>query len=129
MLLRRAYSMGLALYPPDFRAQFGGEMATVFEQAATQLHGGGEARVILFFVKEMLSLVAGAARQRISHDDAIRWHPPSPLDVAGTERSLGVVSRRLTDAIARHDFASARYYDQLDRRLRASLAQLRTEPS
>jgi len=33
MSLRRAYSMGLVLYPADFRAQFGVEMVTVFEQA------------------------------------------------------------------------------------------------
>lgn len=36
MLLRRAYSLGLVLYPADFRAQFGGEMVAVFEQAAAQ---------------------------------------------------------------------------------------------
>ncbi len=54
---------------------------------------------------------------------------PLPSDVAGAERSLEVVSRRLINAIAKHDFANARYYDQLDRKLRALLAELRAQPS
>ena len=131
MLLRRAYSMGLVLYPADFRAQFGGEMVAVFEQAAAQRRGRGGACVVLFFVKEMLGLVAGAARERVLHDDAIQSHDdlPLPSDVAGAERSLEIVSRRLINAIAKHEFAEARYYDQMDRKLRALLAQLRAQPS
>ncbi len=92
-------------------------MVAVFEQAAAQRRGRGAACVVLFFVKEMAGLVAGAARERVSHDDAIPVHDdlPFPSDVAEAERSLEVVSRRLINAIAKHDFANARYYDQLDR--------------
>jgi DNA-binding PadR family transcriptional regulator len=131
MLLRRAYSVGLVLYPADFRAQFGAEMVTVFEQAATQRRGRGGTCVLLFFVKEMLGLLAGAARERVFHDDAIRTHDDLsfPSDVAGTERYLEIVSRRLIHAIANHEFTNARYYDQQDRKARALLAELRARPS
>lgn len=128
-LLCRAYSMGLALYPADFRAQFGSEMVTVFEQAAAQRRGG--TRVLLFFVKEILGLLAGAARERVFHDDAIGAHDdlPFPSDVAGAERYQEIVSRRFTRAIKNHEFSSARYYDQQDRKARALLAELRAKPS
>ena len=131
MLLRRAYSLGLVLYPADFRAQFGAEMVTVFEQALAQRRGCGGTCVLLFFVKEMLGLLAGAARERVFHDDAMRPHDdlPIPSDVADTERYLEIVSRRLTHAIAKHEFANARYYDQQERKARALLAELRAEPS
>jgi DNA-binding PadR family transcriptional regulator len=79
MLLRRAYSMGLILYPADFRAQFGAEMVTVFEQAMAQHCGRGRTYVLLFFVKEMLGLLAGAARERVFHDEAIRAHDDLPV--------------------------------------------------
>jgi DNA-binding PadR family transcriptional regulator len=130
-LLRRAYSTGLVLYPADFRAQFGAEMVTVFEQAAAQRRGGGGTCVLLFFVKEMLGLLAGAARERVFHDDAIRAHDdlPFPSDVAGTERYLEIVSRLLIQAIANHEFSNARYYDQQDRKARVLLAELRAKPS
>lgn len=129
MLLCRAYSIGLVLYPADFRSQFGAEMVTVFEQAAAQRRGG--ARVLLFFVKEVLGLLAGAAKERVLHDDAIRAHGdlPFPSDVAGAERYLDIVSRRLIHAIANHEFTNARYYDQQDRKARALLAELRAQPS
>jgi len=128
-LLCRAYSMGLVLYPADFRAQFGAEMVTVFEQAAAQRRGGTS--VLLFFVKEMLGLLAGAARERVFHDDAIRAHDdlPFPSDVAGTERYLEIVSRRLIHAITNHEFTNARYYKEQDRKARALLAELRARPS
>lgn len=129
--LRRAYSMGLVLYPADFRAQFGAEMVTVFEQAAAQRRGRGRTCVLLFFVKEMLGLLTGAARERLFPDDAIRPHDdlPFPSDVTATERYLKIVSRRLIHAIANHEFTNARYYDQQDRKARALLAELRARPS
>jgi DNA-binding PadR family transcriptional regulator len=131
MLLRRAYSMGLVLYPADFRTQFGAEMVAVFEQAAEQRRDRGVASVLLFFVKEMLGLMAGAARERAFHDDTIRAHDdlPFPSDLAGAERYLEIVSRRLTHAIKKHEFSNARYYKEQDRKARALLAQLRAEPS
>jgi len=71
-------------------------------------------------------------RQRhVFHDEAIRAHDdlPFPSDVAGTERYLEIVSRRLVHAIANHEFTNARYYDQQDRKARALLAKLRAMPS
>ena len=130
-MLCRAYSMGLVLYPADFRAQFGAEMVTVFEQAAAQRRGRGGTSVLLFFGKEMLGLLAGAARERVFHDDAIGAHDdlPFPSDLAGAERYLEIVSRRLTHAIKNHEFSNARYYKEQDRKARALLAELRAQPS
>ena len=131
MLLRRVYSTGLVLYPADFRTQFGAEMVTVFEQAAAQRRDRGVTCLLLFSVKEMLGLLAGAARERVFPDDAIRAHDdlPFPSDLAGAERYLEIVSRRLIHAIAKHEFTNARYYKEQDRRARALLAELRARPS
>ena len=131
MLLRWAYSMGLMLYPADFRAQFGAEMVTVFEQAAAQRRERGSACVLLFFVREMFGLLAGAARERLFRDDAIQAHDdlPFPSDVSGAERYLEIVSTRERRAIAKHEFSNARYYHQQDRKVRALLAKLRARPS
>ncbi len=128
--LRQAYSMGLVLYPADFRAQFGAEMATVFEQAAAERRGRGVACVLLFCVKEMLGLLAGAVRERVFHDEAVPSHDdlPFPSDLGSAERYLEIVSRRLTHAIRNHEFSNARYYDQQDRRARALLAELSARP-
>src|SRR5260370_7739394 len=102
MLLRRAYSMALVLYPADFRAQFGAEMVKVFEQAAAQRRDRGGACVLLFFVKEMLGLLAGAARERVFHDDAIPATDdlPFPSDGARTSKYLNVSSTRLFPSLA-----------------------------
>lgn len=130
-LLRRIYSMSLVLYPPDFRAQFRAEMVTVFEQAAAERRG--RTPVLVFFAREMLGLLVGAVRERISHNDSTRTQThddlPFPSDVAGAERYLEIVSRRLVHAIANHEFTNARYYDRQDRKARALLAELRTKPS
>ena len=127
--LRRAYFLGLMLYRADFRAEFGPEMAAVFEQAAAQRRG--VASVLLFFVKEMLGLLAGAARERLFHRGTSRMHDdlPLPSDLAGAERYLEIVSRRLKRAIANHEFVKARYYDERDRAARALLAERRAKPS
>jgi DNA-binding PadR family transcriptional regulator len=130
-LLCRAYSIGLVLYPADFRAQFGAEMVIVFEQAAAQRRSLGSTSVLLFFVKEMQGLLAGAARERLFHDDAIPAHDdlPFPSDLAGAERYLEIVSRRLARAIKNHEFSNARYYKEQDRKARTLLAELRAQPS
>lgn len=130
-LLCQAYSMGLMLYPADFRAQFSAEMVAVFEQAAAQRRGRGGTCVLLFFINEMLGLLAGAARERVFRDDAIPAHDdlPFPSDLAGAERYQEIVSRRLVRAIAKHEFSNARYYKEQDRKARALLAELRARPS
>jgi hypothetical protein len=81
------------------------------------------------FICRMIKKVLKAIE--LLHDEAIRAHDdlPFPSDVAGTERYLEIVSRRLNHAIAHHEFANARYYDQQDRKARALLAELRAMPS
>jgi hypothetical protein len=75
--------------------------------------------------------VSGLHRSLQTTDDAIRAHDnlPFPSDVAGTERYLEIVSRRLIHAIANHEFSNARYYDQQDRKARALLAELHAKLS
>src|SRR5260370_24052956 len=113
--------MGLGVEPADLRVQVGAEMVKVFEQAAAQRRDRGGACVLLFFVKEMLGLLAGAARERVFHDEGIRAHDdlPFPSGVAGPERYLEGVSRRVIPAIATHAFSNPRYYDQQDSKARA----------
>ena len=127
MFLSRAYNMLLGLYPADFRAEFGGEMVTVFQQAATRERRG--LGLLGFAAKEMLGLLAGAIRERAKPSDADRAAGALrfPTDIAGAERYLQVVSGRLIHAIAHHRFADARYYDVQDRNARALLAQLRAQ--
>ena len=81
------------------------------------------------FISRMIKKVLKAIE--LLHDEAIRAHDdlPFPSDVAGTERYLEIVSRRLNHAIANHEFSNARYYDQQDRKARALLAELRAMPS
>jgi hypothetical protein len=119
--------MLLGLYPADFRAQFGEEMAAVFEQAAAERRPRGGACLLLFLVKEMMGLVAGAAKEHAFRDHSVRSYDdlPFPSDVAGAERYIAVISRRIIHAIANHEFEKARHYDLQDRKARALLAQLR----
>jgi hypothetical protein len=127
VFLRKAYSILLGLYPIDFRVEFGDEMVTVFQQAAAEHRESGCASLLPFALREMLGLVAGAARARVSNA-AASGDLPFPTDVGSAERYLEFVSRRLIQAIASHDFPNARFYDGQDRRARALLARLRAQP-
>lgn len=131
MFLREAYSILLRLYPADFRDEFGVEMVAVFEQAAADRREHSAAGIFLFVAREMLGLMAGAVRERVFHRGASRTCEPLqfPSDIAGAEKYVEVVSRRLINAIANHDFPGARYYDEQDRKARALLAELRAHPN
>ncbi|HYZ85281.1 MAG TPA: hypothetical protein VE621_12800 [Bryobacteraceae bacterium] len=123
--------MMLGLYPADFRDQFGREMLAVFEQAAAQHRERGSASLLVFFAREIVGLAAGAARERVLHaaGDRACEDLPFPSDIAGAEKYLELISKRLIHAIANHDFPNARYYNEQDRKARALLAALRARPN
>jgi|HubBroStandDraft_1064217.scaffolds.fasta_scaffold472007_2 hypothetical protein len=118
-MVARTYRWLLGLYPADFQEDFGGEMFTVFEQAAAPRGLG----YVVFVAKELAGRVAGAFGKRTREAESADL--PFPSDIAGAERYSRIVSRWIVPAIAHHDFDSARYYDLQDRRARALLAQLR----
>lgn len=60
--LRRLYRLGLRLYPPGFRAQFGDEMTQVF---ADQLAAAGAAGALAVCARELGGLVRQAAHERL----------------------------------------------------------------
>jgi hypothetical protein len=129
VFVSRIYSFVLGLYPADFQAQFGGEMSAVFEQAAAQRRQRSSLAFWVFAAREMVGLLAGAARERVLPRGGSRASEclPFPADIAGAERYIAIVSARLITAIANHDFAGARYYDVQDRKARALLARLRAD--
>ncbi len=121
MFVQKIYSMLLSLYPPAFRAQFGDEMVQVFLQAASEHRSRP-----LFIVREMLGLVTGAAREWAANREAVVEDITAlPSDIAGVEKYRQIVSQRLIHAIANHDFAGARLYDEQDRKARQLLDRLR----
>lgn len=127
MFLRKAYSMILGLYPIDFQAQFGDEMAAVFQQAAAEHRQSGYVDLLLFALREMFGLIAGAARAQVSNAGAA-VDLPFPSDISSAERYVDLMSRRVIRAISTHDFQTARLCDAQDRRARALLARLRAQP-
>ena len=129
-MLVKAFKVLLELYPANFRATFGAEMSVVFEQALAQQGKRGRWWLVRFAVREIAGLVAGAARERGLHGAAGQCDDlPFPSDIAGAERYIEAVGRRIVHAIAHHDFAGARYYDLQDRKARALLMQLRAQPN
>lgn len=130
MFLRKAYSMLLGLYPMEFQVQFGGEMLTVFQQASAEHRESGYGHLLLFALREMAGLFAGAARARAADARASGGCAdlPFPSDIGSAEKYVELVSRRLIRAISSHDFPKARFYDVQDRRARALLARLREQP-
>jgi hypothetical protein len=119
--------MLLGLYPMEFQVQFGGEMVTVFQQAAAEHRESGRVSLLLFALREMLSLVAGAAGARLSNAGASA-DLPFPSEIGSAEKYVDLMSRRVIVAISTHDFPKARFYDAQDRRARALLARLRAQP-
>jgi len=129
-MLLKAYTVLLGLYPAEFRAAFGAEMAAVFEQALAQSGERGRWWLARFALKEMAELIAGAARERCLHvAERTCEDLPFPSDVAEVERYLDAAGRRMVHAMAHHDFAGARHYDLQDRKARAPLVQLRAQPN
>lgn len=105
MLFRKTFVLVLGLYPAEFRAQFGSEMVTVFEQAIAQRRGRGDVSLFVSLLREILGLIAGAARERVKYPSSksAAEDVTCPSDIAGAERYLQIVSGRLIAAIASHD--------------------------
>jgi hypothetical protein len=127
MFAARIYRKLLNLYPPGFRARFGAEMQSVFEESAAEHRRRSPRSVFPFALKEFLGLIAGGATERHAAAARLRPPPPFPTDIPGAEQYIALASQRVIAAIAHHDFPNARYYDLQERKARALLAHLRTQ--
>ena len=124
---RWIYSLLLRLYPAEFQVQFREEMLAVFGEAESRRRGCSLGSRMLFYAGEMLGIVAGAACEYAARR-ASKNAPeelPFPTDLHSDERYIAVMSQRVVQAIANHDFAGARRYDLQDRKARALVALLR----
>jgi len=130
--MKRVYGAFLRLYPREYRDLFGPEVLGVFAQAAREHRARGWGVWTWFLVTELSGAVLSAARHWIDRFSA-RPHP----ELVGTTRS-GLFSavqeaqnrvdlnlKRMTHAIANHDFAGARAYSIEDLKAREELRKLR----
>jgi|SRR5579872_4904657 len=60
-----AYQLLLRLYPATYRAEFGEEMAAVFEDVRTDSGHNAFAARAVFYVREIVGLVSGAFREHL----------------------------------------------------------------
>jgi hypothetical protein len=130
----RAYDLLLRLYPKEHRELFGEEMAAVLRQAAEERRRDGVWAYIRFAVFEIAGLLAGAAalwaarlaeRPRLKPAAAV-WFPTA-TDIPETERLIQRSIDCMVNAIATHQFVKARFYSEVERKLRARLEGLRGE--
>lgn len=130
--MKRFYGMFLRLYPKEYRDLFGPEVLRVFAEAARDHRARGWGVWAWFLVTELSGAVFSAARHWIDRFSA-RPHP----EVAGTSRNrlfsavqeaqnrVDLNLKRMTHAIANHDFVGARDYSIEDLKAREELRRLR----
>jgi hypothetical protein len=133
--MKRIYGAFLGLYPREYRDLFGPEVVNVFAQAAREHRARGWHVWVWFLVTELSGAVTSAARHWIDRF-AARRHAPVP-EVASTARSalfgplreaqsrVDLNLKRMTHAIANHDFEGARAYSFEERKAREDLRRLR----
>jgi hypothetical protein len=128
----RAYNLFLRLYPKEHRDLFGGEMAAVLRQAAEERRSMGRAGYFRFAIWEIAGLLAGAAAvwaAKMAGQGHVEQAPETPVallnSVAETERLIQRNVDCMVNAIATHQFAKARFYSDVERKLRTRLQELR----
>ncbi len=121
--MKRIYGFLLNLYPIEFQLQFRDEMTAIFDRSAAERHG--QLGYMLFVARELLSLLAGAFKERHSSQTAPPEGLSMPTNITDISRQVQLTSRLVIHAIANHDFARARRYDLHERKLRARLSELR----
>jgi hypothetical protein len=106
--MRSFYSALLWLYPARYRQEFGREILNVIGQTAAQRKAEGPVVYALFVIAEVFGLISGAAAEWMAQTTARRSVPEgaSPL-------------RKMTEAIARHDFLAARAWSLEDLKTRS----------
>ena len=73
-MLLRLYCLFLRLYPADYRAAFGREMAGVFERAHADAWSHGALRGAIFCIRELAGLAFGVLLVRTRHSEFLE-HP------------------------------------------------------
>ena len=133
--MKRVYGAFLRLYPQEYRNLFGPEVLSVFAQAAREHRARGLGVWVWFLITELSGAVASAAGHWIDRLSARR--PPAVREVAGAthgslfstiqeaQNRIDVNLKRMTHAIANHDFAGARAYSIEDLKAREELQKLR----
>ncbi len=122
----------LSLYPKDHREMFGAEMANVLRQAAQDRRSEGIAAYLWFTFFEIAGLLAGAVALRAatlagrSRIKPVLWIPAAS-SVEETERLIQRSVDCMVRAIATHQFVKARFYSEVERKLRQRLEGLKGE--
>src|ERR1700722_4089957 len=131
-IMKRVYGAFLRLYPREYRDLFGPEVVRVFADAAREQRARGWGVWVWFVVRQLSGAVTLAAGHWIDRFSAQRYP-----EFAGTARGglFGTVQeaqnrvdlnlRKMTHALANHDFASARAYSIEDLKAREELRKLR----
>ncbi len=134
--MKRVYSAFLRLYPREYRDLFGPEVLQVFAEAARKHRARGLGVWAWFLITELSGAVLSAASHWIDRFCA-PGRPASRPDYAGAARSglFSVVQeaqnrvdfnlKRMTHAIANHDFTRARASSIEDLKAREELRRLR----
>jgi hypothetical protein len=128
----RFFDLLLRLYPKDHREMFGAEMANVLRQASHDRRREGIAAYLWFTFFEIAGLLAGAvALQAATLAGHRRIKPVLWIPAASTVEETELLIQRSIDcmvhAIATHQFVKARFYSEVERKLRQRLQDLTGE--
>ncbi len=125
-MMKRIFSLLLRLYPRDYRVEFGSEMTSTFEQAASDRRRRGRTALLRFLIVETAGALAGAVRERFARP-AQRGVPLDevfPDEILEARRRVDATLRQMMDAIASHRFERARSLSNEERRERENLRRL-----
>lgn len=125
------YRTLLCLYPEEFRREFSGEMLHVFDQRARTGCAARNIASLLFVVREFFGIVKGAQMMWIEkmvplrrQDEPALADPQEDfLTVAEIRKLRAETISRMVQAIATHDFPSARRYSEEEIRLQTLLRE------
>ncbi len=134
--MTRIYQALLRLYPRDLRELFSAEMTSTFAESAEEFRSRGWAPWIAFVLRELSSLVTGAATEWIGRARMTRTMPTPdfasegnadslPLEVFTAQRWVEFMLKRMVIAIAHRDYKGARRWSDEERKARATLRLLR----
>ena len=104
--MRTIYSVLLGLYPAKYRVEFGREILSVISQTADERKTDGMLVYALFVIAEVFGLLSGAAAE---------WMAQT---TAGRIPECATPLHKMTDAIARRDYLSARAWSLEDLKTR-----------
>jgi hypothetical protein len=129
MTITVVYRLLLRMYPREYVEQFGAEMTSVFEQAASERLKKGRLAFAGFILRELAGLGVGARDARkapsLLGDLAVDFSVPA--DLANAQRTVRRSKELLQKAIAAHDFKQARFFCQVDERARGEVTRLRAK--